>query len=229
MKREDFLLQVESILSLMEEGLTQKEIAERIEITYGQLQYQLKKYREQLKNEPHNVNDIQSGSEFTEVSDVEFETIGEDDENDILTALPVDASTLYVYWNISNRRKRIMEHHLGRSWHDVEKKLRIYDVTFISFNGDNAHRYWDIPINALANNWFVRDAGPGCAFIVDYGVSSSNGNFLTVLRSNAIESPPDQPRSLREKRMSKIEFPQSVKSAEHPEWYNAFTGYSLAK
>ena len=80
---------------------------------------------------------------------------------------------------------------------NVQKKvLRVYDVSNIIFNGFNAHRFFDIQINDYASSWYVDTDGPGRAWCVDLGLMLPDGRFITILRSNVVQTPLDGPSSV---------------------------------
>ncbi|MFC4809895.1 DUF4912 domain-containing protein [Paenibacillus sp. GCM10023250] len=110
-------------------------------------------------------------------------------EDDVLVLLPRDPGTLYVYWTLTELRIRMIEEHFHCAWDELPKLLRIYDVTYISFDGDNANRYRDVRIDGRADNWFVHGLSAGTVFCADLGTTALDGRFVAVLRSNTAETP----------------------------------------
>jgi hypothetical protein len=79
---------------------------------------------------------------------------------------------------------------------DFEKSrwvLRSYDVSFINFDGTNAHRFFDTGIDLDARSWYLNLASPGTAWCVDLGFILPDGRFVMVVRSNIIALPLDGP------------------------------------
>ncbi|SFI86483.1 Winged helix-turn-helix DNA-binding [Paenibacillus sp. UNC496MF] len=111
------------------------------------------------------------------------------DEDDRLVLLPKDPGTLYVYWTLTERRIRMIEEHFHCAWDELPKLLRVYDVTYTSFNGDNANHCRDVRIDGRADNWFVRGLSAGTVFCVDLGTTALDGRFVAVLRSGTAETP----------------------------------------
>jgi hypothetical protein len=69
--------------------------------------------------------------------------------------------------------------------------LRVYDSTGLDFNGLNAHRHWDIPVDRRATSHYLDLSSPGATFHVDVGVRSGSGAFFPIARSNFLEMPRD--------------------------------------
>ncbi|MCX5698877.1 MAG: DUF4912 domain-containing protein [Candidatus Omnitrophica bacterium] len=104
-----------------------------------------------------------------------------------------DSRWLHAYWELRDQTLEGLKSKLGNDFYRAEKVLRVYDVTNIIFNGSNANRFFDIQINDFANSWYVDTAGPGRAWCVDLGLMLADGRFITILRSNVVQTPLDGP------------------------------------
>jgi len=98
----------------------------------------------------------------------------------------------YAYWDLSeelinNKRKEIKP-----EWGNYDLILRIYDVTDIIFNGNNAHKFNDIKITGDANNWYINVWEAGRSYITDIGFKTADGHFILLARSNAVTTPRDK-------------------------------------
>ena len=104
-----------------------------------------------------------------------------------------DPRWLHTYWELREQTVYELRNKLGNHFHRAKKVLRVYDVTQIIFDGYNAHRFFDIQINDFANSWYLDTAGPGRAWCVDLGLILADGRFITILRSNVVQTPLDAP------------------------------------
>ena len=104
-----------------------------------------------------------------------------------------DPHWLHAYWELRDQTIQGLKRKLGDDFSRAKKVLRVYDVTNIIFNGSNANRFFDIQINDFANSWYVDTAGPGRAWCVDLGLMLADGRFITILRSNIVQTPLDGP------------------------------------
>lgn len=206
-------MDITTILRLLETGKTQKEIAEQLGIPVSRLRYQLAKQR--------NTTSLASSPADYGLED--YTVIQEAYGSDRLIALPRDPESLYLYWELTSDRKRMAEEHFRCGWMELPKLLRVYDVSFFYFEGKNFNRYWDFPINQEANNWFVKGISPDCSYVIDYGTTSINGKFITILRSNSIKTPPKEERLHGENRWVRMEVtPNEVISMS--DWQSLLTG-----
>lgn len=198
------------ILKLLDQGLTHQEVAEKLQISVGKVRYQLyKKRQKEIQQESIKIEDAEVHPWYGE---------------DQLVLLPQNPTSLYAYWEITGERKRLVEEHFGCAWEALPKILRVYDVTDIYFNGDNAHYYTDVPVNDYANNWFIHQLGPNRNYCVDFGTRTWEGHYFTILRSDVVNLPPSDVQAWREH--EKWTRPAET---EEPGWLREFTGYTIHK
>ena len=104
-----------------------------------------------------------------------------------------DPRWLHTYWELRGQTIQELKNKLGDDFYRAKKVLRVYDVTNVIFDGSNANRFFDIQINDFANSWYVDTAGPGRAWCLDLGLMLPDGRFITILRSNVVQTPLDGP------------------------------------
>ncbi|MFC1657962.1 DUF4912 domain-containing protein [Candidatus Omnitrophota bacterium] len=97
---------------------------------------------------------------------------------------------IHAYWEITESAWERVRHDFPSEFaRGFRRVLRVYDVSNIIFNGDNAHRFFDIEITQEAKNWYIDTQGPGRSWCVDFGIQFSDGRFITIVRSNAVSTP----------------------------------------
>jgi hypothetical protein len=104
-----------------------------------------------------------------------------------------DTRWIHAYWQIRNQTSERFKSEFGREFYEAKRVLRVYDVSQIIFTGQNAHRFFDIEINDFANNWYIDTGAPGRSWCVDLGLRLANGRFITILRSNTVQTPIESP------------------------------------
>ncbi|HHV63108.1 MAG TPA: DUF4912 domain-containing protein [Firmicutes bacterium] len=103
-----------------------------------------------------------------------------------------DPYWMHAYWEISEETIRDIQRMLGPlNWNEAQRALRVHDITGIDFNGANAHYSFDIPINNVANNWYINVERPNRRYCVDLGVKNEAGDFILITRSNPVHTPRD--------------------------------------
>ncbi len=100
---------------------------------------------------------------------------------------------LYSFWEVTGGTYERLKQQLKGLFFSAKRVLRVYDVSQVNFNGKNAHRYFDIEVNTEAQSWYIDTGGPGRWWCVDYGLRLVTGEFITIVRSNVVQTPLDGP------------------------------------
>lgn len=100
---------------------------------------------------------------------------------------------IHAYWEVRVNTIDRLRNELKDEFFKARRILRVYDVSYIIFNGANAHRFFDIQVDEHATNWYIDTQGPGRSWCVDYGLLLADGRFITILRSNTVHTPLEGP------------------------------------
>jgi hypothetical protein len=204
---------IEEIIALKERGYTLKEIANELDLSVGKVQYRLRKERSvQLSN-----NELVKRFKISKEIPIAYEI-------DRVVSLPQNPHCLYAYWDIQSTTQHMISHQLSKPWPELTKKLRVYDVSDLLFNGHNSHRFFDIYLPEMTNDWFIRDLEENRTYIVDVGVSSDCCDFFTIVRSEPVETPRTAHSSGRHE--GPVKKWQSG-NQQSPEWCEQFLTYSV--
>jgi len=104
---------------------------------------------------------------------------------DRLVLLPVNPRWIHAYWDFSsNSRQKLLA---------SEAILRLYDVTNIVFDGNNAHRIKEMRISACEGNWYFEVDFSDADYLAEIGYYES-GKFFPLFRSNLVRTPSDHPK-----------------------------------
>jgi hypothetical protein len=104
-----------------------------------------------------------------------------------------DHRWLHAYWEVTMPMTNKLKQRLGDAFSSAKWVLRVYDVSFIAFDGTNANRFFDIELTSEVNNWYIDTNGPGRSWCVDLGLRLANGEFITIVRSNTVATPIEGP------------------------------------
>lgn len=142
---------------------------------------------ESQKHETKSPTQIISSLETQKVSD--FEKTSEMPKplptsyfKDKLVGLEVNPNWIHFYWDFSHKNLEIIKNHLNLV-------LRVYDVTYIEFNGANAHRTFEMEIDEKMKKYYVFVPQSGADYIAEIGYKENN-RFVPLLRSNLVSTPP---------------------------------------
>lgn len=111
---------------------------------------------------------------------------------DVIVLQVRDPKWLHAYWELQDATDDKLRGELKERFHNARLLLRVYDISHIIFDGNNAHSFFDIKINGYLGNWYIQVA-PGRSWCVDLGFSLSDGTFIKLLRSNTVHTPLDGP------------------------------------
>lgn len=100
---------------------------------------------------------------------------------------------LHSYWEVTPSSFEELKGRLGDAFYSAKRVLRVYDVSHIIFDGTNAHRFFDIEVGHDATSWYIDTGGPGRSWCVDFGLRLPNGDFITIVRSNTVNTPLEGP------------------------------------
>lgn len=110
---------------------------------------------------------------------------------DRLVLLVKDPYWVYAYWEVTATKMEEFASSYGDIWNNSKSVMRVYDITGVVFNGNNAHGFFDIPINDFADNWHIEVGNANRTYCADLGRLLPNGNFIAMLRSNSVTTPRD--------------------------------------
>ncbi|MCF6408479.1 DUF4912 domain-containing protein [Pseudalkalibacillus salsuginis] len=209
---------VEKILALKNKGYTIKQIAEEMDSTVGKIQYRLRKLQKLDRTSSFKKNQLPETR--VHIS----RKIPSTYEMDRLALLPQGPHTVYAYWDLKTITSNMVAHHFRKPWSDLNKQLRVYDISDLHFNGHNSHWYFDISLPEMTDNWFINNLEDNRTFIVDFGIQCECSGFFTVLRSAPIETPRTAGGSMRHNEAVDRWKSGAQKS---PEWYEQFSTYSI--
>ncbi|HEY8542698.1 MAG TPA: DUF4912 domain-containing protein [Pseudothermotoga sp.] len=107
-------------------------------------------------------------------------------QSDKFVLLPVNPHLVYLYWDLS-------QHSFEKMAKTGNTVVRLYDVTYIIFNGKNAHRIFEAGIDlGVCRNYYFHVPCSNADYIAEIGYREQD-DFVPVLRSNLCKTPPDSP------------------------------------
>lgn len=124
---------------------------------------------------------------------------------DLIGLMAVDAHTLFAYWEVSDRKRWMASQHFGCDWGALPKVIRVYDVTYVHFNGNNDNAHFDIETTPESGSWYIQSVNANSSYTVDYGVYTWEKQFIPFLRSQTVVTPRDYPAAYGEPILPVIE------------------------
>ncbi len=104
-----------------------------------------------------------------------------------IVLLARDPYWLYTYWDFSGAHLSTGQSQLTDN--DPQLILRVFDITYLEFNGMNAWNVTDIHLTPFATNWYFAVPQAEAAYCVEIGYRSGTGQFASLGRSNVVTTP----------------------------------------
>lgn len=104
-----------------------------------------------------------------------------------IVLLARDPHWLYAYWDFSGEHFSKVRNQLGVT--DAPLVLRVFDVTYVEFNGANAWSSVDVELTPFATNWYISVPQADAAYCAEIGYRSPDNQFVPLGRSNVVTTP----------------------------------------
>jgi hypothetical protein len=108
--------------------------------------------------------------------------------NDTLCLLVRNPTTLYAYWELSERKRSLVDQHYNADWRELQPTLRLYDVTGLSFDGSASGTIRQYRLEGR-DSCYVGELEADRAYVADLGIWNRYGQFIPLLRSNTVHTP----------------------------------------
>jgi hypothetical protein len=105
-----------------------------------------------------------------------------------LVLLPVDPYWIFAYWEVTPQVLSDLMNRLGPRASKGNYVIRVYDVTAIQFTGNNAHYYFDLPVDLSTRNWYINLWSGEKSLVCDLGYLLEEGPFHLLVRSNVVQT-----------------------------------------
>lgn len=106
-----------------------------------------------------------------------------------LVLLARDPYWLYAYWDFSAEQIGKVLTELGTA--EAHPILRIFDVTYLDFNGTNAWHHTDIDLAPFATSWYIPVSRADASYCAEVGYLTADGRFAALGQSNVVATPRD--------------------------------------
>ncbi len=111
-----------------------------------------------------------------------------------ITLMVRDPWWVFSYWELQEGHVLAKKRELPAEEQDSASFiLRVYDVSYIEFDGNNAHYFMDVTVPFGTDRWYVNVSSPGRSWLAEMGWLSPSGKFVPVVRSNVVQTPLDGP------------------------------------
>ena len=106
-----------------------------------------------------------------------------------LTLMARDPYWVHAYWNIAPASLTAIQKKIGPAAMRCVHVIRMYDVSFVNFDGHNANHWFDIEVAPHAQSWNINLWRDNVAYRAEYGLRTLKGVFHAIVRSNVAITP----------------------------------------
>ncbi len=103
-----------------------------------------------------------------------------------IVALSRNPRQLYLYWEVRGEDAEIARKALGADWAQIGWVLRLFDVTGVQFNGQNANGWVDLNIGSYERDRYIDLDQPGREYIAAIGLIGSSFGFQAIAQSGVV-------------------------------------------
>ncbi|WP_163103402.1 DUF4912 domain-containing protein [Peribacillus alkalitolerans] len=219
---------IEEIIDLRNKGLSFRKIAKQMNTTVGKIQYQWKKHMNQELPE-ETEKKIRKSKPIYQVPlrkehVLDRHSLSPNEKNSKILLIQRNEESVLVYWTFSEMLKMTLQNYYGKAIEQFTFMLRLYDVSKVIFNGNNAHYYTDAVIPSRQNHWILNGLKPSRSYLVEVGLLQEDGNFMPLLRSNTIQTPRNELSQCGQ--LSSDIQKWSISKKERPNWVEHISTYS---
>ena len=132
-------------------------------------------------------------------------------------------SSLTMNWIIQKETRDMVALHFGTSWRQLIKKIRLHDVTDLIFTSGYSHKFLEVEIPEMTDNWHFHQLESNRSYIAEYGVGLVDDQFLPLFRTNSILTPVSL--ETKNEHNQALEWKEIDKVSEH--WHKQFSAYTM--
>ncbi len=107
--------------------------------------------------------------------------------DNIIVMMVVDPVNTYAYWEVTDWKRDEVLRQADAQGQAYDVVVRLYDVTDVKFNGNNAWSTKEFVVN-FAKNWYFPVAS-NRSYCLDVGLRLGDKRFLLIARSNVVSTP----------------------------------------
>jgi glycogen(starch) synthase len=97
----------------------------------------------------------------------------------------------FVHWRVLQEWIDRTARSQSSAWNQCRMVIRLYDISYITFNGYNAHSVLDLNIGHLCGQLFFHLPKPGTWQLAEVGFLLRSGEFIPAARSQVVRFAPD--------------------------------------
>jgi len=103
-----------------------------------------------------------------------------------LAFVPIRSGLAYLHWRLDVSAIAAIQGEEGDAFDGARQTLRLYDVSWIVFDGTNAHSQFDIDVDGLSGRYYWRTDRIERFFLAEAGFRLRDGRYRAIARSQTV-------------------------------------------
>lgn len=103
-----------------------------------------------------------------------------------LAFVPIKSGLAYLHWALEPARIAALQAEEGDAFNGARQTLRLYDVSWINFDGSNAHSQFDIEVDGLWGRYYWKTDRIERFFLAEAGFRLRDGRYRALARSQTV-------------------------------------------
>lgn len=99
----------------------------------------------------------------------------------------VSNDKITLSWNVSSIKEYFVKEYFGNPFSSFRKAIRVYEISDLVFNGNNAHNHYEFIIRDEIQTWTIKNLQVDRSYCFEFGIKLSASEFFPLLRSEAIQ------------------------------------------
>jgi uncharacterized protein len=198
---------INDIISYRRQGMSFRKIAEKLNSTVGKVHYQW------IKNGMTD-SSIQIEEEEAAITKEDPQT-----KDSYLETKLISSEKIFSEWELAPWQIHLLASYFKQDINLNILIFRLYDVTDIIFNGENAHAFYEFQLPIQSKHWTIKGININRSYLTEIGYKINGKTFFPVLRSNATI------QQLDNNNLETTTVPSFLRE-EQPEWRERVSSYS---
>jgi hypothetical protein len=105
-----------------------------------------------------------------------------------VTLIVREPTIIYAFWEIDESSTKKIQDQIGEKFNSGTYTLRVFDVSYVDFNGYNANYWFDLD-ELYMKKRYVQLQNNNASYLCEIGIRTEDGCFYPFARSNSVTTP----------------------------------------
>ncbi|MDQ0205587.1 DUF4912 domain-containing protein [Alkalicoccobacillus murimartini] len=145
-------------------------------------------------------------------------------ETDQVFLLVQGPYNLTMNFTIQKETRDMVTLHFGKRWDQLSKKIRLHDVTDMIYKGTYSHKFLEVTLPEMTNNWHFHGLECNRSYLAEFGVGAEESQFIPLFRTDPVQTPNSK---IHQTARSENELDWKEISDVEENWHRHFSAYTF--